>query len=475
MRRFLLIALGLIVTVPVALGARSSGNDPFSPIGLGQKVAVVVCSYKGEKQKPTDISVDTWVRVLNDKVNAFYKAATGNKVSFSFFAPRSDPTCRFKETYDETKPDNPPGSSFDIENDPATVSREAGQAVLWADGGDQLWAANDLNRLLVIVDRPKRGRATLPPGGFFQTGSAGPKNITVSVVTMDQGEDRATQKHHNAYTAPDEKEGIVNDQDIALIVHELGHQLGLYDLYRETNDAKEYTEFWDQMSFDNLENFSAFSRYLTGWLPPSGYRIVNRGSTPPGGLDVTVAPPLAGGTEAILLPTNGSIVPPPPGVAYNPTFQGYLVEARGHTGLDAGRPATYETGAPSTLNKYCGTMGLPAEYGDGVLVSATQAGFLGLTPTIPLTVKRAGPRGLPATVCTDDHPSKIGSSVLGQAPFTVGGTFSDPDVGLRVKVLSKTADGSYKLRIFFDSPPPTPNLVANDVWLDSPSNGFGTF
>ena len=275
MRRFLLIALGLIAVVPVALGARSSGNDPFSPIGLHQKVAVVVCSYKGEKPKSTDISVETWVRVLNDKVNAYYKAATGNQVSFTFVAPRQDP-CVFKETYDETKPTDTAGSTFTVEDDPSTITREGGEAVVWADGGDHIWAGNDINRLLVIVDRKKRRRASLPPGLFFQTGSAGPKNITVSVVTMDQGSDRATHKHHNADMGWDELEGIVNDQDIAVIAHELGHQLGLLDLYRETYDGKEYTEFWDQMAFDNLQNFSAFSRYLTGWLPPSGYKIVNR-------------------------------------------------------------------------------------------------------------------------------------------------------------------------------------------------------
>jgi len=188
MRRFLPIVLLLLAAVPVALGARLADGDlPFSPVGQQQKVAVVWCAYEGTFPDDTDITAKTWARVLNDKLNDYYKTATGSKVSFKFLPARYD--CLLDDRYSETKPPELPGGKFTLEDDPATIFREAGQAVLFADenlGIDHPWAGTDINRLLVIVNRPKRGRATLPPGIYFQTGSSGPKNITVSVVSVDQ-------------------------------------------------------------------------------------------------------------------------------------------------------------------------------------------------------------------------------------------------------------------------------------------------
>lgn len=474
MRRLLLIALGLIVAVPVALGASSSDSDlPFSPVGLQQKVAVVACFYRGDQPEDTDITAGTWARVLNVKLNAYYKAATGNKVSFKFLPATSD--CLLGDRYSETKPLEVPGGNFTLEDDPATIFREAGQAVLFADehlGIDHPWAGTDINRLLVIVNRPKRGRATLPPGIYFQTGSSGPKNITVSVVSVDQ-KGRAQANLPKGSGRDRNFEGVVTEKDIALIAHELGHQLGLSDLYQEAAGKDEYTELWDQMGYDNLQNFSAFSRYVTGWMPPARYRIVNRG-TPTAGIPVTISPPLAGGTEAVLLPTGGPIIPQPPGVAYSAPFQGYILEARSHTGLDASRPTLYADGQPSFLYKYCLSMGTPASYEDGVLVSATIGNRETFFPANPLTVMSRFPRGS-AIKCNGDDALKYDRTALGFAPFGPDSTFTDPMVNLRVQVLSKTAEGGYKVLIFFDSPPPTPNLVATDVWLDAPSNGFGSF
>ena len=471
MRR-LLVVLGIVlgIGVPVALGARvSSADGPFSPVGLNQKIVVVACFYNGDTAKDTDITARTWARVLNDKLNAYYLEATGGKVSFKFIPVLKD--CEFKETYAETKPAELPGASFSLEDDPATVFREGGEAIPFADSqlGNHPWAGIAINRLLVIVNRPKRGRATLPPGIFANTGSSGPKNITVSVVAPKRDK-RAQMPLASGSGRRGDFEGVVDEEDIALIAHELGHQLGLPDLYNDAANGEEFTGFWDQMAFDNLENFSAFSRYLARWLSTSEYRVVTPG-TPPGGVEVTINPPLAGGTEAVLLPTGGPLVPSPPGSQYNAMFQGYILEARSHTGLDKARRSKYADGGDANLTKYCSSMGTPGFYTDGVLVSAVSGDPDARPAGNPLAVIPALRSG-EAVGCKDDGSFKF--APLSSATYSPGRPFSVSSLGLQVTVLSRTDNGGWKVKISY-SGPPTPNVVPTDLWLDSTANGYDTF
>lgn len=142
MPRVALLALGLVVAVPLALGASSSRSDaPFPPIGNGQRVAVVVCKYKGSSDPV--IPVTQWVNVLNAKVNDYYKTATQNQSSFSFEAVPG--VCQFDFTYEQSAP--PPGGNNSIVDDPAVVFREGGQAVLYADQKRPgLWASRARSR-----------------------------------------------------------------------------------------------------------------------------------------------------------------------------------------------------------------------------------------------------------------------------------------------------------------------------------------
>jgi hypothetical protein len=310
-RRLPAIALGLflLVAAPLALASSSANQDiPFSPVGRDQKVAVVSCLYKGDKLQSYDVSAETWARVLDDKLNKYFVEASDGEVTFDFVPIPS--FCIFDEKYSETTPPALLGSGFDIEDDPLTIVREAGQAILYADGkipGRSTWGGTDINRLLVIVNRPKRGRATMPPGLVYETGSSGPKNITVSVISSVQDPVRA----NGSSTTPGKRgttEGILNDEDIALVAHELGHQLGLPDLYNDEDGGREHTELWDPMGFQTLQEFSAFSRYLPGWLGEYRTRIVERG-TPPEGVEVTLVPrggpSPRGATDAVLIPTTG--------------------------------------------------------------------------------------------------------------------------------------------------------------------------
>lgn len=313
----------------------------------------------------------------------------------------------------------------------------------------------------------------MPPGLVYQTGSSGPKNITVSVISSVQDPVRA----NGSSTTPGKRgttEGILNDEDIALVAHELGHQLGLPDLYNDEDGGREYTELWDPMGFQTLQEFSAFSRYLPGWIGEYRTRIVERG-TPPEGIEVNLVPRRGPSpreaAETVLIPTTGPILPQPRGFAYKQTFDGYILEARSHDKLDAARTAQREDGVTGSAGRWCDTNGLPEIYKDGVLITATRGAPATLLPLNPLTVKRSGPLGRSGSC---DKAGKLDDAELRDAPYQVGQTFSDPDAGLRVKVLEKSPNGVYKVRIHF-TPPPAPNLVASDAWLDSTANGYDTF
>ena len=149
------------------------------------------------------------------------------------------------------------------------------------------------------------------------------------------------------------------DVTISLVAHELGHILGLPDLYGDKRyfPQRPYAR-WGLMASDNLQNFGAFSRSVQDWHEPAfGERVINIG---PAGLGpsswVLVEPQrgLVGGNN-------------PQAVAeiirvQRPFYPDLMIEARPKLLNDATRSAIgYGRGG--------GVVGLPGSYQSGVLLS----------------------------------------------------------------------------------------------------------
>ncbi|MEX2211725.1 MAG: hypothetical protein WD689_08195 [Gaiellaceae bacterium] len=106
------------------------------------------------------------------------------------------------------------------------------------------------------------------------------------------------------------------------ITHELGHVLGLQDVYYKTPEGRNTWELvggWDMMSDTTPgADFLAWHKYRLGWLEPRHLR----GLEATGSLEETLVPiEIAGGRKAVVVPVSSTFL--------------YVVEARRKTGVDA--------------------------------------------------------------------------------------------------------------------------------------------
>ena len=117
-----------------------------------------------------------------------------------------------------------------------------------------------------------------------------------------------------------------------MLAHELGHALGLPDLYDHRKaeyanfDISPYVGPWCLMSYGRISgepvHFCAFNKMLLGWIPTERIKVVSHGST-----EFITFEPLeikTGGTQVIKIPS------------YGQTY--YLVEARRKIGFDKELP-----------------------------------------------------------------------------------------------------------------------------------------
>lgn len=406
----------------------AAGPDPQGP----QNVAVVVAQYQGTTAA---ISVDRWDRELDDRVNEFYTTATGGRTRWNFLRrAQGDRTVTYPYAYNGKN------------DDPDSIFIDGVNALRELDDNDpDFWSTNPVRRFLVVVTQPKRGRATsyLP----FFTRQHGVLNISLAVISEPAG-------------------GVIDDDTISLVCHELGHELFLPDLYREPvsfnpaqYDGPEFFGAWDQMAYDSLQNFSGYSRRRVGWIgvgpraADNQVRVFGRPRMTSHPVDETfrLSPPQSGGqTElallaldeqsAIRLPNGSCIdVPRPPG-GIAKLFNGYFIEARSFTGADLS--------------------GLPKTYGPGILISKTRSKIRAVEVKPRVTL-----------------PAPGGDSFLDEAAWTPGTAFNDPEERITITVVREVPpgpnvpEGTYEIRVQW-LPMPRADLVAADLWLDAPHNGF---
>lgn len=192
---------------------------------------------------------------------------------------------------------------------------------------------------------------------------------------------------------------------LLVAAHELGHNFGVVHAHSYTCPSaaiaptgctrSEYGDRFDTMGNSRAGHFNASSKDTFGWLPAGSVR------NHPGGsvtytLDALEAP--GGFAYAVRVPTSRS-------------DRTYMIEWRSGTGFDAGQPAAVASGA----------------------------------------LVRVAPSPVGGTDLLDMNVATAGS--FDDAELDVGKSFTDPELSLTIKALSKTAS-SLTVQVDYGSPPP---------------------
>lgn len=414
---------------------------PPLPILGNQTMIVIVCKYQ-DTDDPA-ISSEAWAEALNQAGNDFLQAATEGKTTFNFVPVPG--ICEFPYPYNDVVDDQlvRVGETYDAIN-----FAEATSPNIFLTG----------QRLVIFVNRDKRAVAS--PQIYPHTSTNGfDLLLSMSLVPEPTAEGRTE----------------ITDGDLAVTMHELSHQLGLGDLYRYYDDGTQptLTEFWGMMAFENFQNYTGFSRHATGWLPSSQQAVIRKPVIGSINQNVVINPPTTtngNGVELLRLeldPTGLDLLP-----------GGYLVEARPKIGLDRTITDTSILSGPlpsgETVDTRWGNFrGLPPEYEGGVLISKATDFLPAFTliaqPLTSFNILEVQPRELTEPIT----PSN--TIQLSQAAFQVGDSFRDEENDLTITVEeARGANGSFVVNVKWDGLP-IPDVSAADIWLDNPTNGFGTF
>lgn len=432
-----------VVMIACAAVTGGASAQPGPTIGLNQPVAVIVCKYRGEADPilsdgPAMTSA-LMAQRFDERINAYYlnssaRQGTLSQMSFDF---REVPgICEFEYSYDDTAPGGAASlipswidaGLADVNNDPQVMTREVPDAIRFADRANP-GIFNTVKRVVVIVDRPKRARAT---GALPITGLSGSGLAVLSACLIDPG-------NANDFTplAPGD---AIPTTDFDVLCHELGHQLGLPDLYREDaihGPGRDFVAHWCEMGSNAGQHFSSYCRHKLGWVPPARVRNVqpdlSTGFTFDGVIRLGPAGSNVGEADMVRINTSLPLMP----------FSGFHVEVRT-------RAATSRVDA-----------NLPSNYEPGVLITKISA-------VGDLTV---GMAERPVFVQSRGQTADS----LHDAAFRAGDAdFFDPDTGVRVSVLAinlQTGEAQVRVRM---TPPPRPDVFVSDIALDSPTNGFGS-
>jgi M6 family metalloprotease-like protein len=114
---------------------------------------------------------------------------------------------------------------------------------------------------------------------------------------------------------------------MSVFAHEFGHDLGLPDLYDYSyTDPYHFIDGWDEMSMDNAQHLSSWSKMLLGWIPPAKVTTFN-------GIAFTTT------IDRIEYSTTGYLALKIK-TSTMPTLTYYLVETRQKVGFDLNLPSS---------------------------------------------------------------------------------------------------------------------------------------
>lgn len=407
------------------------GTSLAQSVGLNQNVVVVMCEYLDNetpftREDPADTSVDVeiqsaedFVEIMEGPVNDYYLDAThqpsaGQGVTSFAFIPVPG-KCQFDFTYNG------------IVDDPTIMEREFSAGARYAD--EALPGVFDTtSRVIVVVNGDKRARAVWAHWPFVLPNS-GLTMLRAAVIGTE----------------------AVKEPDFSTIAHELGHQLGLPDLYQLDGAPGQLVGQWGEMGQDRMQNFTAYSRYMANWIEDPGNRVITitPSTVPAGPIRLDLPGNDNGNPELIRIDASSMEASPLPSpfsdaIGYFVPFIGYYVEFRD--------PSITQLDLPIDANGYDGGM-LVFRHTDWL---NTETGF---SPR-PLTVMH------PTQTAPVTNPES--------AAFPIGTPFVDPAMGLTVTPLGANADGSIDVLITW-TPPPRPDIIITDLRLDSPVNGLGVF
>ncbi len=259
MRRFLL--WGLIFLWVTFFASSPSYADELNQVitslggavGTNQPIAVVLCRYQGSNTPPLEdsdgnilSSAEQIAELMTNHVNSYYLEATA-RPDAADNASQAWTTFNFIPIPGICNFDYPDNGERD---DPEVMAREVPDAVKFADTA-QPAIFRTTKRIIVVVNGSKRNRATMAMWPFMLPNSG---FVLLSAALVDVK--------------------TIAEEDLSTVSHELGHQLGLPDLYSESPPS-EYMGKWDLMGDDNNQNFSAYSRYSARWISNPSSRVVN--------------------------------------------------------------------------------------------------------------------------------------------------------------------------------------------------------
>ena len=208
----------------------------------------------------------------------------------------------------------------------ATLARSAGVDFTIYDNNDDGYIDN----LSVVV-------------AGYNEAEGGPENAIWPHYSRVTSTETFSRKHLAGYLVISEYRGYETSYStptqagIGTYCHEFGHALGLPDLYDTENSSRYTVGTWDVMCSGSYNNygstpptFTAFERFMKGWLTPQQLQQANN----------YVLPPIETSNKAYLI-TEGThnILPS------NPTpSEFFLIENRQALGWDAGNNALVGTG-----------------------------------------------------------------------------------------------------------------------------------
>jgi hypothetical protein len=423
-----LVALIIVIAARFlfATSAFADSQVTFSPQGV-QKVMVIPIEYPTTNPCPIQtlpcpgVSTTTgffatvgpprhsaaeWERLLNSIARDYWQRTTYNQTEFQFVVEKNPLTTdgwwppphtiqdyvRNDKGGNWSQDNNTPPSYAQVPDVTASVAQSicSNPILVLAGVCSNL---KTFNRLLVITNVHSFGAQSYGSGSLF----AIPTGTSLGTLTM---------------TASIAQEGD-SDNDIAAMLHELGHQLGELSHY---GDCSHYFTF---TSFNTIPPAGAFDCLDLGWdvmglsysfVQLSGYSMVSRGWIDPNTTishDLLTEGPFTDTVNLHPLETSATpnVIRLSLGDLSWPDFWGYFVECRERFGEDVSSP--FPSINVDTLRD------------EGVLITNVHE----LTVTDP--VFNAPAHHIERPLFPDDH--------IGAATLKPGDTFSDHMLGLSVR------------------------------------------